>query len=396
MARGEKLGDAIRYEKIDNLRQDLYSYIDRNTEKIDANLPVFFAHIVSALDKGFPDIDNATYDEFIDSIAYRVMKNSKQGNSTRYIERMIKTAIRSKRSSGNASLRILGGIKLLSSKRYQDAIAYLADYWKHDARIGFAIAYCYYSISKSKHDKENTEVSKQKQETELAAREQLLEMVRVRPPMYRLKPLTILDDESLEHAFWSTLKISLWWFPNEKWFIQIGLEKAKKDNNNAKRAELLSIATVKYFNDLDFLRESYHFRLEQGDGVGANGIVKQMMQQYPDSLEPFYYGLKLSLIATGKSSYSQYRSLATEKGMPIYLILIMDWAFYVLKDQEQESRLQYKEVSRRFKSLSYYLIPLEYVAQNIFSADKDESRQARMIFIESIDQYAKKVLKVSS
>ncbi|WAI01032.1 hypothetical protein [Methanogenium organophilum] len=394
MARGEKLGDAIRYEKIDNLRQDLYSYIGNNSEKIDANLPVFFAHIVSALDNGFPDIDNATYDEFIDSIAYRLMTNSKQGNSTQYIERIIKTAIRSKRSSGKASLRILGGLQLLSSGHFQDAITYFADYWKHDARIGFYIAYCYYSASKSRIGAENSESSRNKQETELAAREQLLEMIRVRPPLYRLKPLDLSRDETVDNAFWFMIKMSLWWFPNEKWFIQIGLEKAKRDNFEAKRVELLNIATVKFFNDLDFLRESFDFRLEQGDGVGANGIVKQMIQQYPESLEPIYYGLKLSLIATGKSSYTHYRSIASEKGMPVYLIQILDWAFYVLKDQEKESNMQFKELSRRFKSLSYYLIPLEYLVQIIFSGNTEESKRARLIFIDSLDMYAKKVLKV--
>lgn len=394
MARGEKLGDAIRYEKIENLRQDLYSYINNNIEKIDTNLPVFFAHIVSALDNGFANIDNATYDEFIDSIAYRVMQNSKQGNSTQYIERIINTAIRSKRSSGKASLRILGGLQLLSSGHFQEAITYFADYWKHDARIGFYIAYCYYSISKSRKGDESDDNSRQKQETELAAREQLLEMARIQPPLYRLRPLDISRDDAVDNAFWFMVKMSLWWFPNEKWFIQTGIEKAKRDNYEAKRVELLNIATVKFFNDLDFLRESFDFRLEQGDGVGANGIVKQMIQQYPESLEPVYYGLKLSLIATGKSSYTQYRTTAAEKGMPVYLIQILDWAFYVLKDQEKESNAQYKELLRRFRSLSYYLIPLEYIVRIMFSGNGDAAKEARLLFIDSIDLYAKKVLKI--
>ncbi len=396
MAKGEKLGDAIRYEKIDSLRQDLYLYIDKNTDKIDVNLPVFFAHIVSALDNGFPDIDYAVYDEFIDSIAYRVMTKSSQGGSTQYIERIIKTTIRSKRSSGKASLRILGGLQLLSSGHFQDAITYFRDYWKHDARIGFYIAYCYYSISKSGQGDESSELSRQKQENELAAREQLLEMVRVAPPLYRLKPLDLCDDEAIEKAFWFMIKMTHWWFPNEKWFIWIGLEKAKKDHNEARRVELLNIATVKFFNDLDFLRESFNLRLERGDGIGANGIVKQMIQQYPDSLEPIYYGLKLSLIATGKTSYTQYRTMATEKEMPVYLIQIFDWAFYVLKDQKDEANIQFNELSHRFKSLSYYFIPLDYIAQHIFTGNEEESRQARMLFIDSIDLYAKKVMKIQT
>ena len=395
MERGEKLGDAIRYEKIENLRQDLYSYIDTNTDKIDTNLPVFFAHIVSALDNGFPDFNDATYDEFIDSIAYRLMAKSNQADSPQYIERVIMTAIRSKHSSGKASLNILGGIRLLSSGHCQDAITYFADYWKHDARIGFYIAYCYYTISKSRKGGEGNEPSSQKKQSELAAREQLQQMVRVQPQLYRLKPLDLAEEnEAADNAFWFMVKMSLWWFPNEKWFIQIGLEKAKKDNNEAKRVELLNIATVKYFNDLDFLRESFTFRLEQGDGVGANGIVKQMMQQYPDSLEPVYYGLKLSLIATGKTSYSHYRTIASEKGMPAYLIQIFDWVFFVLKDQEKEAQTQYRELLRRYKSLSYYFVPLDYIVEDIFHAEEEESKRARMLFIDSIDLYAKKVLKI--
>jgi hypothetical protein len=390
------LGDAIRYEQIENLRQDLYLYIDNNTEKIDVNLPIFFAHIVSALDRGFPDIDHATYDEFIDSIAYRVMTKSSQKNVIQYTERIVTTAIRSKRSPGKASLRILCGLQMLSSGHFQDAIGYFADYWKHDARIGFLIAYCYYSISKSRTGEENSETARLRQKTELAAREQLLEMARVQPPLYRLKPLDLSDDKTVDDAFWFMIKMSHWWFPNEKWFIWIGLEKAKKDNNQAKQVEMLNIATVKFFNDLDFLCESFNFRLEHGDGVGANGIVKQMIQQYPDSLEPIYYGLKLSLIATGKSSYSQYRSMATEKGMPVYLIQILDWTFYVLKNQKDESTMQFKELLRRFNSLSYYFIPLDYIVQDIFSAEEEVSRQARMLFIDSVDMYAKKVLKAHS
>jgi hypothetical protein len=339
---------------------------------------------------------STAYDEFIDSIAYRLMTKSSQGSSTQYIERVILTAIRSKHSSGKASLKILGGLQLLSSGHCQEAIGYFADYWKHDARIGFYIAYCYYTISKSRKGGEGSESTSQKQKSELAAREQLLEMARVQPQLYRLKPLDLSNDEVVENAFWFMLRVSFGWFPNEKWFVQIGLEKAKKDNNKAKRVELLNIATVKFFNDLDFLRESFTFKLEHGDGIGANGIVKQMMQQYPGSLEPVYYGLKLSLIATGKTSYSQYRLMATEKGMPVYLIQIFDWVFYVLKYQEKEAQTQYRELLRRYKSLSYYFIPLEYIVQDIFYAEEEKSKQARMLFIDSIDHYAKKVLKIQA
>jgi hypothetical protein len=39
--RGEKLSDAIAYEKLNLLRKDFFGYIERHTAKVDTNLPVF-------------------------------------------------------------------------------------------------------------------------------------------------------------------------------------------------------------------------------------------------------------------------------------------------------------------------------------------------------------------
>jgi len=54
--RGEKLSDAIDYDKLNLLQKDFSGYIARNTEKVDANLPVFYGHVISALENSFPDI----------------------------------------------------------------------------------------------------------------------------------------------------------------------------------------------------------------------------------------------------------------------------------------------------------------------------------------------------
>jgi hypothetical protein len=88
--------------------------------------------------------------------------------------------------------------------------------------------------------------------------------------------------------------------------------------------------------------------------------------------------------------------MASEKGMPAYLIQVFDWVFYVLKNQDKEANAQYRELLRRYKSLSYYFIPLDYIAQNIFYAEEEESKRARMLFIDSIDLYTKKVLKIQT
>ena len=41
MVRGEHLADAIVYDKLDLLKKDYSGYIERNTTKVDENLPVF-------------------------------------------------------------------------------------------------------------------------------------------------------------------------------------------------------------------------------------------------------------------------------------------------------------------------------------------------------------------
>ena len=54
--RGEQLTDAIIYDKLNLLKKDFSGYIERNSVKVDENLPVFFGHMISALEKSFPDI----------------------------------------------------------------------------------------------------------------------------------------------------------------------------------------------------------------------------------------------------------------------------------------------------------------------------------------------------
>jgi len=395
MARGEKLSDAIEQDKIDTLKRDLLSYINQNSEKITSNLPVFFAHVISALDNGFSTIDDATHDEFIDCIAAAVMEKISYGGEPEVIERIISNAARCKRkSSSKATLKILAGIRLLCAGAYTESLEYLGDYWRHDCRIGFYRAFCYYKLSSEEKGRPGGKDSQAGKNYELAAREQLIEMVKIQPPMYRIRQVDYMATPETENAFWFMIKIALWWFPTERWFIRTGLQKAKKDANDEKRMEMLNLATVRFYNDLDFLREAYYLKIDKKDGAGANGLVQQMMQQYPESLEPLYFGMKLALLATDTSSYNSYRSQAMEKGMPNYLIQLLDYTFFVMKGQDTEASVHYHEISRRFNSLKYYFSPLEYLARDIFGGDEDRAGLAKKIFLESVDLYALKIIKI--
>ena len=54
--RGEKLSDAIVYDKLKLLKKDFFGYIERNTVKVDANLPVFYGYVISAVEASFPKL----------------------------------------------------------------------------------------------------------------------------------------------------------------------------------------------------------------------------------------------------------------------------------------------------------------------------------------------------
>jgi hypothetical protein len=395
MAEKWELTQASQRERMEALKKDLFEYIDENIQKIDTNLPVFFGHVISRLDEGFPNIDDVVYDEFIDAIAFYVMDKSPGASDVEMIERISSNAIRAKRKSkGKAILNILAGLKLMKLGKFQEAITYFDKYWKYDALIGFYIAFCYSRLADKERKLYSASAGKQPSEMELASREQLIELSRIQPPAFRLKQLEIKDNRLMDQAFWYMISRSLEWFPTERWFIQIGLDKAKRDKNEAMKQKLLKFATEQFYNDLFFMRELFNYRLEHRDGTGASGVVKQMMQQHPQSNEPIYYGIKLSLLSTGKSSYATYREMAQERNMPKHLLQLFDFAYLLMKDEELSATVELKDMKKQYPALQYYLISLEYLMHDIFSDDEHRSRTAKKAFLDSIDRYALHVLKV--
>ncbi|MDT8358334.1 MAG: hypothetical protein RQ758_07520, partial [Methanomicrobiaceae archaeon] len=186
------LTDANRFERLEALKRDLYGYVDENIQKIDANLPVFFGHVISRLEDMFPDIDDVTYDEFIDAIAFHIMDASPRAGDVEVIERISTNAARAKRKTkGKAVLNVLAGLKLMKVGKYRNAIDYFGNYWKYDAQIGFYIAFCDAKLAEQERKVYAAAETKRPSEMELAARELLIEIARVKPPIFRLRQLDI-------------------------------------------------------------------------------------------------------------------------------------------------------------------------------------------------------------
>ena len=394
MVRGEKLSDAVIYNKLYLLKKDFSGYIEKNTTKVDANLPVFFGYVVSALENSFPEISDDSYDDFIDSITFKVLDVSTNINDFEFVKKVITNALRlKKRKDADMGINIVVGLKLLKIGDYNHALEYLRNYWNLDVMLATAVAHCYYTISLREITDQEQGKKSRLGEMELLARERMLETSRKKPPLQKLPQLELEDTTFLDKIFWQMIFLSLEWFPSEAWFVTIGLEKAKISNNIEMKKRLLDIGSEEFYNDINFLREMFYFKLESKDAPGAAGVVNQLIKHYPDNLEPLFLGLKLSLLTTKKISYHSFRKLAITKGMPAHTIDLFDFMFDVLSKDNKEAFGHLADMERVYPWLEYYITTLRYIAKDFFSDDETRQKIAKKTLLDSIEKYCLEVLR---
>ena len=394
MVKGEELSDALVYNKLALLKKDFFGYIEKNTAKVDANLPVFFGYVVSALENSFPNISDDFYDDFIDSVTFKVLDVSSTINDFEYVKKVILNALRlKKRKDADMGINIVVGLKLLKTGDEAHALEYLRNYWNLDVMLGTAVAHCYYTLSLREYTQEEREKKSRPGEMELLAREKMLELSRKKPPLQKLPQLELEDIAFLDKIFWQMIFLSLEWFPSEAWFVTVGLEKAKISNNTEMKKRLLEIGSEQFYNDINFLREMYYFKLEGKDAGGAAGVVNQLIKQYPDNLEPIFLGLKLSLLTTKKITYHSFRKLALTKGMPAHTIELLDFAFDLLNKDNKEAFGRLADIEKNYPYLEYYVAILRYLAKDFFSEDEVRHKTAKKAILDSLEKYCIEVLK---
>ncbi len=387
--RGEKLSDAIVYDKLKLLKKDFFGYIERNTAKVDTNLPVFFGYVISAVDTSFPNLSDDVHDEFIDSITFKVLDVSSNSGDSEYIRKVIANAVRfKKKKDAEMGVNIVVGLKLVKTGDYVHALDYLKKYIAFDAKIGAAVSYCYYTLSLREFKKDDESARNYRPgEMELLARETLLNLTRLRPPVNALPQLQVDDPAFLEKTFWQMVFTGLEWFPSEKWFVEIGLKNAVSTGNADMRKRLLEIGSERFYSDIHFLREMFYYNLENRDAGGAAGVVNQLIKQYPDELEPIYLGLKLSLLLTRKSSYITFRKLALTKSMPPYILELLDFAFDLFSNELQEATNRINDIEAEYPQLKYYTTVLRYLAYDFSSTNDVRIKKAKKALLDSVDQF---------
>ncbi|MCK9581221.1 MAG: hypothetical protein M0Q92_12360 [Methanoregula sp.] len=393
--REEKLSDAIVYDKLHLLKKDFSGYIERNSPKVDANLPVFFGYVISALETSFPNMSDEAHDDFVDSITFKVLDTSKNIGDLDFIKRVMVNAIRfKKRKNADVGINIVVGLMLLKAGDYNHALEYLKKYAAHDTKIGFAVAFCYYILSLHEDKKEENPLRHSRPgEMELIARELLLNLAHRRPPLNNLRQLEIDDTAFLEKIFWQMILIGIEWFPSEKWFVEVGLKNAALTNDSVMRKRLLDIGSQHFYSDITFLREMYYYKLENRDAAGAAGIVNQLIKQYPNDLEPIYLGLKLSLLTTKKLTYHSFRKLALSKKMPPQVIELFDFSFELLNRDFKEAFGRLGEFEQEYPRLKFFSTLLRYIAADFSSTEEIRVKRAKKALLDAIELFSIEQLK---
>ncbi|MCK9632730.1 MAG: hypothetical protein M0R30_13950 [Methanoregula sp.] len=386
--RGEKLSDAIVYDKLHLLKKDFDGYIERNTIKVDANLPVFFGYVISALENSFPHLPDDTYDEFIDGITFKVLDASANVGDFEYVKKVMANAIRfKKKKDAETGVNIVIGLKLLKVGDHVHALDFLKKYATLDVKLGTSVAYCYYVLSLREFKKDESSKKYRPGEMELFAREMMHALAQTKPPINSIKQLEVEDTEFLEKIFWQMIFTGLEWFPDERWFVEAGLQNVAFTHDGEMRKRLLDLGSQRFYNDIHFLREMYYYKLETRDAPGAAGVVNQLLKQYPDDLEPIYLGLKLSLLTSKKMTYHGFHKLAVTKGMPAQVIELFDFTFDLMNRDYKEAMARIAEFETEFPQFQYYAIALKYIAADLISPDENRMKKARKTLLDSLDQY---------
>jgi len=392
--RGEKLSDAIAYDKLHLLKKDFDGYIERNTVKVDANLPVFFGYVISALENSFPLLPDDTYDEFIDSITFKVLDASANVGDFEYVKKVMANAIRfKKKKDAETGVNIVIGLKLLKVGDHVHALDFLKKYALLDVKIGTSVAYCYHILSQREFKKDESNTKYRPGEMELFAREMMNTLAQKKPPINSIKQLEVEDTSFLEKIFWQMIFTGLEWFPDERWFIEAGLQNVAFTHDGEMRKRLLDLGSQRFYNDIHFLREMYYYKLESRDAPGAAGVVNQLLKQYPDDLEPIYLGLKLSLLTSKKMTYHSFHKLAVTKGMPAQIIGLFDFTFDLMNRDYKDAMARITEFETDFPQYQFYASTLKYIASDLVSPDENRMKKARKTLLDSLDQYCTVELK---
>ncbi|KQC05504.1 MAG: hypothetical protein APR53_07430 [Methanoculleus sp. SDB] len=384
--------DAVIEEKLEHMRAELFVYIDRNIEAIEQNLPVFFGQVASILEKATVKIPDAAHDEFIDAVVFHLFGGSRRIGDQKFVARVTELAPAIKRNKEKKSgIHVAAAIHLIRAGKYLEASYYLKPYKKHDAKVGTWFAYCYYALYKDGSQEPGYNPGSRWNYAKLSR--QAMEDLSTWKPRHNLIVKGILATAKwMEKPFWLMLFSAVEWFPDEQWYLHLGIKIAKEDANGVTLAKLLQIALGRFPGDIVFFREAYFRNFNQGELDAAIELIRDMRQRYPREIEPVYYGLRTSFFMQGTALFTEFRTAAEEVSMPSHVLQIVDFAFEYFKGRQGPAALCLEHFLESYPGFDYFARLLDFIA--FHCEDPDQKRAVRLAVFGAVDSYCRRMLQI--
>lgn len=381
--------DQMPHDDLDQIRARFRLYIRENSEAIDRSLPLFFAHVGSALEDGYERLSDPDYNFFLDEIACEVFRNSSRMNDPAFDYELGAILAQHKRNGGRGGLDLVSGLHSIMRGVYHNAVLLLKKYRFIDPLIGSAIAYCSIQM-----DREEEETDRQHSDPLLSAREQLMAMSEHRPPLVSHPLLTEDENDLLSSLFWDVYEQAREWFPHDEWFPEIALCKAESDGDARRYDSVLKEAISSFPDDIRFLRRAFQGALERESLESAAVILQRMIRVMPDGMEPAYYGLKLATI-TGKAEiFYRFRKQAIIRGIPLYIIHLLEYIFEILRRNHEGAVKMRQRFSALYPRIGYSMDLFTYLEEDIFSGDPVRQKRGMQALLPIVDRFAMSVLKI--
>lgn len=382
--------EVVVSNRLEKEKAEIFSYIESNAEAIDENFPIFFGNVVMLLDRAGVPITDAVYDEFIDAIVFRVFEVSKRAGDMKFLNRACEIACGMKcKKERKAGVHLAAAVKLMKIGMPLAATIFLQPYRKHDAAVGCWYAYCSYMLYKEGSTEPGYSAAERWNYLK-AARQYMEELGQLQPGLQRLVRGELEQDTWLAEPFWVMIFLATEWIPENRWFLEIGITRGKQEKNEVALVKMLQIGLIRFPDEMFFYREAYQLKFEQGDLANAMGLIHDLIQRFPNDLEPVYYGLRTALYLPQEGEFNRFRKTAEHLKMPGHVLCLIDYAYAFLRGKRGQAALCLDEFRRKYPSLNYYSDMLRFVTADIPATERGVNAA---VFI-SVDHFCKKMLKI--
>ncbi|MDT8357479.1 MAG: hypothetical protein RQ758_03130 [Methanomicrobiaceae archaeon] len=380
--------DAVIQSKLEKRRDEIVRYIERHIDAIHADVPVFFAKIISSLGKSKIEIPDQVFDEFIDLIALKILQMGGDYSSADIAKIVDHAASVRRNRSEQKGLFLAAGITLIRKGQFLDAASYLLPYCTSDVKVGCWHAYCYYMLYREGSGEPGF-LPSDRWKYHSVARRLMGELGQWRPGFHRILSGELEGDPLLEEAFWLMIFSALEWLPEERWYLEVGIRAAKEEANEVILSRLLQLALIRFPHDLDFSREAYLRNFEEGELDGALSLVQEMERDHPLRAEPIYFGLRAAFFLPSDELFIAYREVASERQMPAHVLQMIDFAYMFLCGQEPESRICLEKFRQNFPDYEYFSQILDYLISG-----GNCGSEIRPVIFRAFDRFCMRMLQI--